>query len=141
LGTATHRHFISVLYYATVMVSMRLMITGMPRPTCVEQASATVMKRKWLAATLTRGTHSSTSLERLRGFALIAAFMLDSSLLTTNEEISQPLSAYCFWTHVIGCFDLPNHDFVEPKSRPAVPLRKEDSLDVYPAARDQSCAW
>jgi hypothetical protein len=100
-----------------------------------------VIKRKWLAATLTTGTHSSTSLERLRGFALVAGLMLDSSLLTTNQEISQPLSAYCFWSHVIGCFDLPNHDFVEPKSRPAVPLRKEDSLDVYPAARDQPCAW
>jgi hypothetical protein len=100
-----------------------------------------VMKRKRLAATLTRVAHSSTSLERLHGFALVAGFMLDNSLLTTNEEISQPLGAYCLWSHVIGCFNLPSHDFVEPKSRPAVPLRKEDSLDVYPAARDQSCAW
>jgi hypothetical protein len=100
-----------------------------------------VMKRKRLAATLTRVTHSSTSLERLRMFALVAGLMLGGSLLTPNEEISQPLSAYCLWSHVIGCFDLPSHDFVEPKSRPAVPLRKEDSMDVYPAARDQSYAW
>jgi hypothetical protein len=52
------------------------------------------------------------------------------------------MNAYCPWGLVIGCLDLPNHDFVEPKSRPSVSLGKEHLLDVsYPAAHDQSCAW